>query len=57
MLKIFVANPNKPNDIRRILFINRAKLAAFLESSLANASGVSGADDYQFESERRMVIE
>ena len=51
VFKIFVAYPNKPADISNILFRNRVKLIAYLESFHLDS------EDLQFHDEKRLLIE
>jgi calcium binding protein 39 len=51
VFKAFVANPNKPQDISMILYKNKTKLVAFLQSFQ------SDRDDAQFSEEKSMLIE
>lgn len=52
IFKVFVANPNKPRDIKVILAKNHERLLALLH----NLSPGKGADDDQFEEEKEMII-
>ncbi|KAH6808819.1 Mo25 family protein [Perilla frutescens var. frutescens] len=52
IFKVFVANPNKPRDIKLILVKNREKLLALLQS----LSPGKGAEDDQFEEEKELII-
>ncbi|KAJ9700183.1 hypothetical protein PVL29_005823 [Vitis rotundifolia] len=52
IFKIFVANPNKPREIKVILAKNHERLLALLQS----LSGGKGADDDQFEEEKELII-
>ncbi|KAG6435504.1 hypothetical protein SASPL_100378 [Salvia splendens] len=52
LLKVFVANPNKPRDIKLILAKNHEKLLALLQ----NLSPGKGAEDDQFEEEKELII-
>lgn len=52
IFKVFVANPNKPRDIKLILVKNREKLLALLQS----LSPGKGAEDEQFEEEKELII-
>lgn len=51
VFKIFVAYPNKPADISNILYRNRVKLIAYLESFHLDS------EDLQFHDEKRLLIE
>ncbi|XP_022722534.1 calcium-binding protein 39-like [Durio zibethinus] len=51
IFKVFVANPNKPREIRIILAKNHEKLLDLLQ----NLSG-KGAEDEQFEEEKELII-
>ncbi|KAL0434508.1 UNVERIFIED_CONTAM: Calcium-binding protein 39 [Sesamum latifolium] len=50
--KIFVANPNKPQDIKIILAKNHEKLLALLQ----NLSPGKGDEDDEFEEEKEMIM-
>ncbi|KAK4388509.1 Calcium-binding protein 39-like [Sesamum angolense] len=52
LLKIFVANPNKPQDIKVILAKNHEKLLALLQ----NLSPGKGDEDDEFEEEKEMIM-
>ncbi|XP_057771854.1 uncharacterized protein LOC130991582 [Salvia miltiorrhiza] len=52
IFKVFVANPNKPRDIKLILAKNHEKLLALLQS----LSPGKGAEDDQFEEEKELII-
>ncbi|XP_020995508.1 uncharacterized protein LOC107482688 isoform X2 [Arachis duranensis] len=52
IFKVFVANPNKPQDIKLILAKNREKLVDLLQ----NLSPGKGAEDEQFEEEKEFII-
>ncbi|XP_042064679.1 calcium-binding protein 39-like isoform X1 [Salvia splendens] len=52
IFKVFVANPNKPRDIKLILAKNHEKLLALLQ----NLSPGKGAEDDQFEEEKELII-
>ncbi|XP_010052020.2 calcium-binding protein 39 isoform X1 [Eucalyptus grandis] len=52
IFKVFVANPNKPPEIKVILSKNHEKLVSLLH----NLSGGKGADDEQFEEEKEIII-
>lgn len=52
IFKIFVANPNKPREIKLILAKNRERLLALLH----NLSIGKGTDDEQFEEEKELII-
>ncbi|KAK2982249.1 hypothetical protein RJ640_016379 [Escallonia rubra] len=52
IFKVFVANPNKPRDIKVILAKNHERLLALLY----NLSAGKGADDDQFEEEKELII-
>ncbi|KAK4425750.1 protein Mo25 [Sesamum alatum] len=52
IFKVFVANPNKPRDIKVILAKNHEKLLALLHSLSAG----KGAEDDQFEEEKELII-
>ncbi|MED6133387.1 hypothetical protein PIB30_027812 [Stylosanthes scabra] len=52
IFKVFVANPNKPQDVKLILVKNREKLVALLQ----NLSPGKGAEDEQFEEEKEFII-
>ncbi|KAJ7954999.1 Calcium-binding protein 39 [Quillaja saponaria] len=52
IFKVFVANPNKPQEIKVILAKNREKLLELLH----NLSGGKGAEDEQFEEEKELII-
>ncbi|KAK6117289.1 hypothetical protein DH2020_048960 [Rehmannia glutinosa] len=52
LLKVFVANPNKPRDIKVILAKNHERLVALLHS----LSPGKGAEDDQFEEEKELII-
>ncbi|KAK2646841.1 hypothetical protein Ddye_022036 [Dipteronia dyeriana] len=51
-LKVFVANPNKPREVKVILARNHEKLLQLLR----NLSAGKGADDEQFEEEKELII-
>ncbi|KAL0367978.1 UNVERIFIED_CONTAM: protein Mo25 [Sesamum calycinum] len=51
-LQIFVANPNKPQDIKVILAKNHEKLLALLQ----NLSPGKGDEDDEFEEEKEMIM-
>ncbi|WRX19955.1 Mo25-like - like 2 [Theobroma cacao] len=51
LLKVFVANPNKPREVKIILAKNHEKLLDLLH----NLSG-KGAEDEQFEEEKELII-
>ncbi|XP_056175665.1 uncharacterized protein LOC115693259 isoform X2 [Syzygium oleosum] len=52
IFKVFVANPNKPREIKVILSKNHEKLVSLLH----DLSGGKGADDEQFEEEKEIII-
>ncbi|KAL1320159.1 uncharacterized protein [Arachis hypogaea] len=52
IFKVFVANPNKPQDVKLILAKNREKLVDLLQ----NLSPGKGAEDEQFEEEKEFII-
>ncbi|KAL8132960.1 uncharacterized protein LOC141712313 [Apium graveolens] len=52
VFKVFVANPNKPREIKLILAKNHEKLLELLH----NLSAGKGADDDQFEEEKELII-
>ncbi|GMP56659.1 hypothetical protein CsSME_00021067 [Camellia sinensis var. sinensis] len=52
IFKIFVANPNKPREIKVILAKNHERLLALLH----NLSPGKGADDDEFEEEKELII-
>lgn len=52
IFKVFVANPNKPRDIKVILAKNHERLLELLH----NLSVGKGADDDQFEEEKELII-
>ncbi|KAI4364405.1 hypothetical protein MLD38_020501 [Melastoma candidum] len=52
IFKVFVANPNKPPEIKAILAKNHEKLLALLQDLPAS----KGGDDEQFEEERELII-
>ncbi|XP_042037447.1 calcium-binding protein 39-like [Salvia splendens] len=52
IFKVFVANPNKPRDIKLILAKNHEKLIALLQS----LSPGKGVEDDQFEEEKELII-
>ncbi|KAL0367630.1 UNVERIFIED_CONTAM: Calcium-binding protein 39 [Sesamum radiatum] len=52
IFKIFVANPNKPQDIKIILAKNHEKLLALLQ----NLSPGKGDEDDEFEEEKEMIM-
>ncbi|KAK4433971.1 protein Mo25 [Sesamum alatum] len=52
IFKIFVANPNKPQDIKLILAKNHEKLLALLQ----NLSPGKGDEDDEFEEEKEMIM-
>lgn len=51
VFKVFVANPKKPKDVELILFKNKPKLIAFLESFQ------NEKEDSQFTDEKNLLIE
>ncbi|KAH9765422.1 protein mo25 [Citrus sinensis] len=51
-LKVFVANPNKPHEVKVILAKNHEKLLELLR----NLSVGKGADDDQFEEEKELIM-
>ena len=51
VFKVFVANPNKPADIKNILRLNKVRLIAFLQAFQ------NDKDDDQFILEKQMLIE
>ncbi|KAK0607076.1 hypothetical protein LWI29_008925 [Acer saccharum] len=52
IFKVFVANPNKPREVKAILARNHEKLLELLQ----NLSAGKGADDEQFEEEKELII-
>lgn len=52
VFKVFVANPNKPNDIKNILFKNKEKLISFL-STFQNEKD---KEDEQFCEEKALLV-
>lgn len=52
VFKVFVANPNKPREIKLILAKNHERLLELLH----NLSPGKGADDDQFEEEKELII-
>ncbi|CAL5183837.1 unnamed protein product [Lathyrus oleraceus] len=52
IFKIFVANPNKPRDVKIILGKNQGKLLGLLH----NLSPGKGSEDEQFEEEKEFII-
>ncbi|BFG15264.1 hypothetical protein CerSpe_015380 [Prunus speciosa] len=52
IFKIFVANPNKPREVKVILAKNHEKLRELLE----NLSAGKGDEDEQFEEEKELII-
>lgn len=52
IFKVFVANPNKPREIKVILAKNHEKLLQLLE----NLSVGKGAEDEQFEEEKELIM-
>ncbi|KAL6532300.1 hypothetical protein OROGR_014270 [Orobanche gracilis] len=52
IFKVFVANPNKPQDIKVILAKNHEKLLQLLHC----LSPGKGAEDDQFEEEKELII-
>ncbi|BBG93263.1 Mo25 family protein, partial [Prunus dulcis] len=52
IFKIFVANPNKPREVKVILAKNHEKLTELLE----NLSAGKGDEDEQFEEEKELII-
>ncbi|KAK1592115.1 hypothetical protein Q3G72_019789 [Acer saccharum] len=52
IFKVFVANPNKPREVKVILARNHEKLLELLQ----NLSAGKGADDEQFEEEKELII-
>uniref|UniRef100_A0A5B7BS89 Putative calcium-binding protein 39 isoform X1 n=1 Tax=Davidia involucrata TaxID=16924 RepID=A0A5B7BS89_DAVIN len=52
IFKVFVANPNKPREIKVILAKNHERLLALLH----NLSAGKGADDDQLEEEKELII-
>ncbi|CAL8991605.1 unnamed protein product [Prunus brigantina] len=53
IFKIFVANPNKPREVKVILAKNHEKLTELLENLSA---GKGGDEDEQFEEEKELII-
>lgn len=53
IFKIFVANPNKPQEVKIILARNHEKLLELLH----NLSPGKGSEDDQFEEEKELIIE
>ncbi|KAI4317708.1 hypothetical protein L6164_025557 [Bauhinia variegata] len=53
IFKVFVANPNKPQEVKIILAKNRDKLLELLQ----NLSPGKGSEDEQFEEEKEFIIE
>ncbi len=51
VFKVFVANPNKSDEVRRILIKNRARLLRFLPSFLEGRT-----DDDQFLDEKSFLV-
>ncbi|KAM5569205.1 calcium-binding protein 39 [Rosa sericea] len=52
IFKVFVANPNKPREVKVILAKNHAKLTELLQ----NLSAGKGDEDDQFEEEKELII-
>ncbi|KAL9390459.1 hypothetical protein Peur_019064 [Populus x canadensis] len=52
IFKVFVANPNKPREVKVILAKNHGKLLELLQ----NLSAGKGAEDEQFEEEKELII-
>nr|POE98046.1 calcium-binding protein 39 [Quercus suber] len=52
IFKVFVANPNKPREVKVILAKNHEKLLELLH----NLSPGKGAEDEQFEEEKELII-
>ncbi|KAE8076928.1 hypothetical protein FH972_015546 [Carpinus fangiana] len=52
IFKVFVANPNKPREVKVILAKNHEKLLDLLQ----NLSAGKGAEDEQFEEEKELII-
>ncbi|OIV95877.1 hypothetical protein TanjilG_06853 [Lupinus angustifolius] len=52
LLRVFVANPNKPRDVKIILAKNKEKLLELLQ----NLSPGKGSEDEQFEEEKEFII-
>ncbi|XP_059452972.1 uncharacterized protein LOC132183626 [Corylus avellana] len=52
IFKVFVANPNKPREVKVILAKNHEKLLDLLQ----NLSAGRGAEDEQFEEEKELII-
>ncbi|KAM7258866.1 hypothetical protein ACFE04_014607 [Oxalis oulophora] len=52
IFKVFVANPNKPREVKVILAKNHERLVALLN----DLSGGKGADDETFEEEKELII-
>ncbi|XP_021904965.1 calcium-binding protein 39 isoform X1 [Carica papaya] len=52
IFKVFVANPNKPREVKVILAKNHEKLLDLLK----NLSGGKGSDDEQFDEEKELII-
>ncbi|KAB5537417.1 hypothetical protein DKX38_014950 [Salix brachista] len=52
IFKVFVANPNKPREVKVILAKNHEKLLELLH----NLSAGKGAEDEQFEEEKELII-
>ncbi|KAL3577689.1 hypothetical protein D5086_019193 [Populus alba] len=52
IFKVFVANPNKPREVKVILAKNHGKLLELLH----NLSAGKGAEDEQFEEEKELII-
>ncbi|KAL3502368.1 hypothetical protein ACH5RR_036817 [Cinchona calisaya] len=52
IFKVFVANPNKPREIKVILAKNHEKLLSLLQ----DLSAGKGGEDEQFEEEKEMII-
>ncbi|XP_028792390.1 calcium-binding protein 39-like isoform X2 [Neltuma alba] len=53
IFKVFVANPNKPRDVKIILAKNQEKLLELLH----NLSPAKGSEDEQFEEEKEFIIQ
>lgn len=51
-VQVFVANPNKPREVKVILAKNHGKLLELLH----NLSAGKGAEDEQFEEEKELII-
>ncbi|KAE8714662.1 calcium-binding protein 39-like isoform 2 [Hibiscus syriacus] len=63
LLKVFVANPNKPKEIKIILAKNHEKLVDLLQnlslslcSSVKKQLSVTGGEDEEFEEEKELII-